>query len=304
MSSDLSSDKILSLIDADNIAIDKKKRGRPKKTTIDATQQNTQENDDNIANEEIILHLSLTKAEIDAFRNGNTPQPMLIEPTIHEEQKENECSEKINNKPNPAETLDIKSKDVTTLIQKQVARINELSDFIKINMPMYYCKVSAYPIDLHLFERNGKKFIPKPTKICCWHDTEPFDGLPTYLPEKFYNGEFYVFGCFCSFNCACAYNLAKNDGRVLDRHNLLIRMFYEINKKKITSVKDIEINPAGQKELLQKFGGPLSITEFRENAKIMGRTYSELIPSCHPINITYSENTSSKIVNTSILDNI
>lgn len=157
---------------------------------------------------------------------------------------------------------------------------------------------------MHLFERNGKKFIPKPTKICCWHDTEPFDGLPTYLPEKFYNGEFYVFGCFCSFNCACAYNLAKNDGRVLDRHNLLIRMFYEINKKKITSVKDIEINPAGQKELLQKFGGPLSITEFRENAKIMGRTYSELIPSCHPINITYSENTSSKIVNTSILDNI
>jgi hypothetical protein len=343
---DLSSDKILHLIDTDNVVGDRKKRGRPKKNANDENPTNQPDANELAGNEEIILHLSITKNDIDTFRNGGsatqqkpaeivandvsetvTQTPLgkvasttsmviksigtakqqasdsikLIPTSSTETHATRDEQKQIVVAPVADETEITKTTDATTL-RKYVKRINELTEFIKMNMPMYYCKVSSYPVDLKLFDKQGKKFIPKTTKICCWHDTEQFDGLPTFIPERYYNGEFYVWGCFCSFNCACAYNLAKNDGRVLERHNLLVRLFYEINKTRIASIKDVEINPAGERELLQKFGGPLTIQQFRDNAKILGRTYSVLIPSCHPIKITYSENTNSKVTNTNILN--
>ena len=68
-----------------------------------------------------------------------------------------------------------------------------------------------------------------------------------------------------------------------------------INKEKITSITDIEINISGPKELLEKYGGPMSIIEFRKNSKILGREYHKLMPPFLPITIGFEETTNSKI---------
>ena len=137
--------------------------------------------------------------------------------------------------------------------------------------------------------------IPKKTNICCFYCTCQFDWLPTYLPEKYSNGIFYVSGCFCSFNCKASYNLKLGDSKVWERYSLIKQLYYMINKDKIKSISDIEINLAGPVELLDKFGGPMSITEFRKNSKILGREYHKLIPPFSPIMVVFEETTNPKI---------
>ena len=67
-----------------------------------------------------------------------------------------------------------------------------------------------------------------------------------------------------------------------------------INKDKIGSINDIEINISGPKELLEKYGGPMKIDEYRKNSKILGREYHKLIPPFVPINYAFEEITNSK----------
>ena len=382
---ELSSDKIMKMIDVNAInSTDKKRRGRPKKTSVNDASSN---NENNIVsdNEEIILHLNLTKQDIETYKktimvndipelndaideqnqtivsnddgnnnngnnnfnnnsnnnngnnnfnnnngnsnnnfnnnngnnnnssnnnlnNNNSSNNNLNNSNSFNNNFNNKLDNNISNnnyqlmqsdKMNDS-MIDISSKTANALIRKLNLKIEELSQFIKVNMPMYFTKVNSYPSDLQLFDTNGDKCIPKLTTICCWHDTEQFDTFPVFIPQKYYAGKFYVFGCFCSFNCACAYNLSLKDGDVLTRHSNLIRLFYEVNKNKIENIKDVEINPAGRKEKLKKFGGSMTISEFRENSKMLGRTSNEFMPNCHQIKISYDEIITSKNINKSL----
>ena len=58
-----------------------------------------------------------------------------------------------------------------------------------------------------------------------------------------------------------------------------------------------------KKEKLKKFGGSMTITEFRENSKMLGRTSNEFLQNCHQIKISYDEIITSKNINKS-LENI
>ena len=72
-------------------------------------------------------------------------------------------------------------------------------------------------------------------------------------------------------------------------------MYYMINKNKINSIADIDINIAGPKELLDKYGGPMTIEEYRKSSKILGREYHKLIPPFIPVSSGFEEITNSKI---------
>jgi hypothetical protein len=159
---------------------------------------------------------------------------------------------------------------------------------------MYFTEVKIYPINLKLFDMTQNKLTPLKTNICCWWCTYNFDCLPTYLPEKYFENKFYVSGCFCSFNCAGAYNLNISDNKVWERYSLLKLLYYLVNKDKILSINDIEINISGPKELLEKYGGPMKIEDFRKNSKIIGREYHKLIPPFLPMNYGFEEITTSK----------
>lgn len=159
---------------------------------------------------------------------------------------------------------------------------------------MYFTEVKTYPVNLKIFDSKDNEIIPKKTNINCWWCTYNFDCLPSFIPDKYHNNKFYVFGCFCSFNCAGAYNLSLNDDRIWERYALMKQLYYMINKNNITSISDIEINIAGPKELLEKYGGPMTIEEYRKNSKILGREYHKLMPPFLPINIGFEESTNSK----------
>jgi hypothetical protein len=292
----INSKDILNAIDLNKINFtEKKKRGRPKKSAQllnNISKIKVTKNDINKEQEEdeIILHLPLTNNDLINTDN------LTITNFLTDNDSVVNNSEDIDS--NDEETKEDKYNDnykkFTYIIKKLKDENDELKKYISDITPMYSTEVKVYPIDLDLFELNNNKIIPKKTNLNCWWCTYKFDNLPTYLPEKYSDEKFYVSGCFCSFNCAGAYNIHLNDDKVWDRYSLLKQLYYLINKEKIKSMKDIEINIAGEKELLKKYGGPLTIEEFRKNAKILGREYHKLMPPFLPINYGFEEITNSK----------
>lgn len=336
----INSQDILDAIDLNKINdVEKKRRGRPRKKDFvipsgSKIKSNVPKNNYDLEDEEIILHLPLSKADLanidtdtidinkligknnystqksstqmnlivseNESEKNNKRKNKKIESDKNDEENDDDNDENDNDENDNDNLLNIIDnnqhvKQLCLAIKKLKDENVELKKFINDLTPMYFTEVKVYPSNLNLFDTNQNKITPKKTNLCCWWCTCPFDNLPTYLPEKYSENKFYVSGCFCSFNCAGAYNLALGDNKVWDRYSLLKLMYYQINKDKINSIGDIDINIAGPKELLDKYGGPMSIEEYRKNSKILGREYHKLIPPFIPINLGFEEITNSKI---------
>lgn len=118
--------------------------------------------------------------------------------------------------------------------------------------------------------QTGELIKFKKTKNACWWCAHSFDTVQCYIPEQYYNNRYYVFGCFCSYSCASAYNLNINDYKTHERHNLIKQLYNTITN----TTEDIRI--ALQKEVLVKFGGVMSIEEYRKNAHVVHPTNIKL----------------------------
>lgn len=319
-SEQINSQDILDAIDLNKInEVEKRRRGRPRKkdythATLSSKKSNSNNKSYSLENEEIILHLPLSKADLAKIDTDNIDIDELMNNKYtsqtsddeNDEDDENIDTSSVSNKFNSdkndydnnlSNILDNNQhiKQLCLAIKKLKDENVELKKFITDITPMYFTEVKIYPSDLNLFDTYQNKFIPHKTDLCCWWCTCQFDTFPTYLPEKYSENNFYVSGCFCSFNCAGAYNLSLADNKVWDRYSLLKLMYYIINKNKINSIADIDINVAGPKELLDKYGGPMTIEEYRKNSKILGREYHKLIPPFIPVNSGFEEITNSKI---------
>ncbi len=139
-------------------------------------------------------------------------------------------------------------------------------------------------------ETNSKAYVNKSIIInsskenviviknsACWWCTYEFDNEPCYLPDRYGDNKYYVFGCFCSFNCALAYNINLRDYKVWERISLLNQLYYDSTKTN----EIIDIAPS--KEILKKYGGILTIEEYRKNFLIKTKKYL-ILP--HPIIVT------------------
>lgn len=106
---------------------------------------------------------------------------------------------------------------------------------------------------------NELKDWPQRTNLRCWHCTLHFDTIPCKIPYYYDEDSerFHVYGCFCSFNCALAYNSNKNLHK--DKIDCLIHLLY----KKLHQGEVKYINPAPDKELLQEYGGNLTVDEYK-----------------------------------------
>ena len=324
LTNQINSQDILDAIDLNKInQIVKKKRGRPKKKELmmsssSKVKSTTSKELYNLEEEEIILHLPLSKADLakidtddlDGILNNHDNKNNLEHTTDsinNSSTTENENGSDIEKDKSSENNLTNMISDnqyvkqLCLAIKKLKDENVELKKYITEITPMYFTDVKVYPCDLNLFDTQQNKLIPTKTNLCCWWCTCEFINLPTYLPEKYSENNFYVSGCFCSFNCAGAYNLSLADNQVWNRYSLLKLMYYMINKNKINSIGDIDINIAGPKELLKKYGGPMTIEEYRKNSKILGREYHKLIPPFIPINTGFEEITNSKL-NTNMLN--
>ena len=149
-------------------------------------------------------------------------------------------------------------------------------------------RVNQILVPFKNFNKNGK--WPEQVNIYCWHCCHPFKTRPVSIPIRYVNEKFYVYGVFCSYNCAAAYNLNSNDYNKNEKHQLLSLMY-----SKLYNISNFtEIYPAPPKEILQIFGGNVTIDEYRKNFITNNKEFKLIIPPLISI-IPQVEETKRKI---------
>jgi hypothetical protein len=110
-----------------------------------------------------------------------------------------------------------------------------------------------------IHDRNGiEKIKTQKTNILCGWCCHKFNNYPICVPD-YYNvktGLFRVSGCFCSFNCGLSY-MKQNKHRYRDTS--LINFMKSVLTGSFTKIKC-----APPKEILEAFGGPINIEEYRK----------------------------------------
>ena len=275
----------------------KRKRGRPRKNQVIDKQEKKQKGkkpvekkklfktiDDN--EEEIILHipglslsdvqnLKATETKTVTEKSSSSPQDTDIF-TIADISGNYSSSEDDDNKfgiviENDEIIKKLKEKDV--VIKKLEDEIQKYRDILNENLisGIDHAKVTKMDINL-ISTKTGKSLVKDKTDIACWWCTCNFNTPPCFIPEKVVDNTYYVFGCFCSFNCAASYNVSIDDYKVWDRYSLIKKLYNTIYENN----KDILVAPP--RESLKKFGGPLSIEEFRRNHEVVKKKYRMIMP--------------------------
>lgn len=100
---------------------------------------------------------------------------------------------------------------------------------------------------------------PQHTNIACWHDTKRFTTppVPTVRDYDKQRQKWYVTGVFCSLNCAKTWTLLHEPA--MSTHHL---MLFAQMAREVFGVHD-SIPPAQPTQRLAKFGGDMTIEQFR-----------------------------------------
>lgn len=120
--------------------------------------------------------------------------------------------------------------------------------------------------------------------VCFW-DTEHFHTIPIGLPYKIvrntdfceshetkqFKYKYMVYGYFCSFSCAASYNFSLKDSQMSQRFVLLNNLYEDV----FNNCNTINLSPP--REMLRKFGGTLTIQEFRSRCT-QAIQYQNIIP--------------------------
>ena len=144
-----------------------------------------------------------------------------------------------------------------------------------------YCSCTVYntaPKTYVHLRTYGEKLD---NEVCCFYDTYPIKGNVVGLPKKLnQNGSFTIWGCFCSLECARAYVLENNTCNQSKESSLLA--LYGIKTYGI----NFRLQRAADKLLLEKFGGPLSIEEWRKECHST-RLWVLKLPQCERTSMAY-----------------
>lgn len=117
---------------------------------------------------------------------------------------------------------------------------------------------------------NKLNTYPNQTDIVCWHDTESFDGVPFPIPINYdlLTNTYEGFGVFCSPNCAKAYLLAHPTFK-----NVQMEMWLRQLAQSMGYSECIRTAPPAY--MLQKFGGTLTVAQFRALTAVYNLTLRE-----------------------------
>ncbi len=140
-------------------------------------------------------------------------------------------------------------------------------------------------INLGLISVNKNKLnICEKTSIACWWCTYNFDTQPLFMPDHYKNNFYHVFGNFCSFSCMIAYNEDMDDYRKSVRSALIKQLYCDI-----FSCDEMNIKAAGPREILDKFGGIMTINKFRDPMIVSSKVIKMSIPPMIPLISDYEE---------------
>ena len=147
--------------------------------------------------------------------------------------------------------------------------------------------IEPFSIDTENLENN----VTHKVSDVCWNCCHGFDSIVYGIPLKYHNKVFYTYGDFCSLECCSRYSIDN----LLNYHEVvsLINLYNNI----VNESKDEKVNVAPNKLLLDKFGGPLSIEEYRtgfKNKNIHDIKIPPILPIKHNIDNYESSNQNSK----------
>lgn len=266
----------------------KKKRGRPPISKVVSKVKVILDEKHDKEDEELVLHLPTFEDDTSDKKNCFT----VIDTDV---------SEKNNRKNTEAKTTSTEESndygnDVSNLISeidKRELIIKTLKENLKNfknisqdNTLTVTKENKKQLLNLGLISYNNNKLsVAECSKYACWWCTYNFDTYPLFLPEKFQNNKYYVFGNFCSFACVFAYNDGMDDYRRNIRNALIKKLYTDIFHT------DCNIKPAGPREVLDKFGGPLTIDKYRDSKILCTKTIKINIPPMIPLLSYYEEST-------------
>lgn len=122
----------------------------------------------------------------------------------------------------------------------------------------HWNRCSRYTLS-RLSSRGSQEPWPSSTSVCCWHCTEPFECQPIGIPSDILTdtGQIVCDGNFCSYSCALTWLFSSGSThREYQAKQLLTQVAREQHGVS-------KIVPAPPMLALAKFGGPMSIEQFR-----------------------------------------
>jgi|APCry1669192647_1035423.scaffolds.fasta_scaffold01162_6 hypothetical protein len=274
-------------LEENNKNSDIKKRGRPKKNKIKPTVILPSE--DEISSDENLI-LKLNVSDSDSEVEPKKKNMISLSSKYHSDSDDSSTEDDSSSDSDDSSSSDDDNLiNQYKLLKKELQIKNEIINDLKkkINDGKYMDshatgikEINLTLVDLKLINKEtGKTIIANKTDISCFWDTEKFDTQPWFLPDYINNGAYHVFACFCSPNCAAAYNNKLNDSRSDVRRMLLNKMYRDAMG--ITTIVDIIPSPIP--ELLEKFGGPLSLEKFRDKVLLTKKDYKIKIPPVIPL---------------------
>jgi hypothetical protein len=262
-----------------------KRRGRPRKNITvqkSALVHKPKKTSDGDEDDELILHIPIYD-EGDDGDNSSSEKNMFTMKSDDEDEKPSKPFKSLSHSDDDVDVkkllIELKKKDA--IIKRLKATAGESKGIaFHDNTPSFTRETKTKMINLNLIDINksNKLVVVDKTDIACWYCSYNFNTIPCFLPDRYYESTFYVFGCFCTYSCVMAYNLAMNDSRSSSRISL-IKLLYS----KIFSTSADAIPKAPERELLQKFGGPLSIEEFRNSALLCKKEFKLALPPMIPL---------------------
>jgi hypothetical protein len=176
-----------------------------------------------------------------------------------------------------------------------------LNERIEYNDSVGSDKNKCVPIFIEYSDANKKNSWPSKTNIDCFWCCYPFENTPFGIPIKRVGEKYQMFGNFCCAECASAYifeNNFLNDSEKSESYSLLNYIYRD-------GINDgIQIAPS--KLCLKKFGGRLSIEQYRNNLMTSSKNYKVIIPPLTSIIPNIEETNINKTLNdigTSFLTN-
>lgn len=158
---------------------------------------------------------------------------------------------------------DIEISDFPRTVLDTVESRYTLDDLIKENSKKYFIIGDSNSKFWCTFvDREGKNIqLERGKGLLCWHDCHTFDTVPLGCPlKKLGDSTFLTTGVFCSFPCIKKFLKRRlNRSKYKDSQNLLTLMYVRANKK----IEEIPLAPS--RKQLKKFGGILTISEFRSS---------------------------------------
>lgn len=161
-------------------------------------------------------------------------------------------------------------KEEEYYLNHEIKVLNNELNSIKVN----FQEVS---VEMNNTKINTVNSVHLETNINCWWCCHEFTNTPFVLPIKKVNNCINAVGCFCCAECATSWNFYsdKRNDDIWESYSLLNLLY-----RKYLNGNILKIKFAPPRESLIKFGGTLTIEDFRS----FNNSYNKKIQNiCHPV---------------------